>query len=66
MVKEEKTYESWPNATTKVLQKRKDDKGSILRSTPVPKDHPKKIAASIALTRIPKASDLVEKSLSWF
>ena len=42
VVKEEKTYESWPNVTTKVLQKRKDDKGSILRSTPIPKDHPKK------------------------
>ena len=66
VVKEEKTYEFWPSITTKVLQKRKDDKGSILRSTPIPEDHPKNIAASIALKPIPKTSDLVEKSLSRF
>ena len=52
VVKEEKTYEFWPSITTKVLQKRKDDKGSILRSTPIPENHPKNIAAVCERYRI--------------
>ena len=65
-VKEEKSYDYWATITCKVLQKRKDDKGSILRSVPIPVDHPKNIAPSIALKPIPKTSDLVEQTKSRF
>jgi hypothetical protein len=66
VVKEEKAYDYWPTITSKVLQRRKDDKGSILRSVPILEDHPKNIASSIALKPIPKTSDLVEKAISRF
>ena len=66
VVKEEKGYDYWDTITCKVLQKRKDDKGSILRSVPIPADHPKNIAPSIALKPIPKTSDLVEQAKSRF
>ena len=66
VVKEEKHMNFGPHYNKGVEQKRKDDKGSILRSTPIPENHPKNIAASIALKPIPKTSDLVEKSLSRF
>ena len=49
IVKEEKGYDYWDAITCNVLQKRKDDKGSILRGVPVPADDPKNIAPSIAL-----------------
>ena len=65
VVKEEKGYDYWDAITCKVLQK-KDDKGSILRSVPVPANHPKNIAPSIALKPIPKTSDLVEQAKSRF
>ena len=66
VVKEDKTYDYWTTISTRVLKSRRDDKGSILRSTPLPDDHPQKIAPSIALKPIPKTVDLVEKSLSRF
>lgn len=64
VVKKDKEYDYWPSISTRVLQQRKDDKRSILRSTPIPDDHPKNIAPSIAQIPIPRTSDLVEKSLS--
>ena len=64
VVKKDKEYDYWPSISTRVLQQRKDDKRSILRSTPIPDDHPKNIAPSIAQIPIPKTSNLVEKSLS--
>ena len=64
VVKKDKEYDYWPSISTSVLQQRKDDKRSILRSTPIPDDHPKNIAPSIAQIPIPRTSDLVEKSLS--
>jgi hypothetical protein len=49
-----------------MLQKRKDDKGSILWDVPIPTDHPENITTSIALKPISKTSDVFEKSLSRF
>ena len=65
-MKEEKVYDYWPIITFKVLQKKKDDKGSVLCSVPIPEDHPKNIASFITLKLIPKTSDLVEKAILRF
>ena len=66
MVKKPKTYDFWPTVATRNLKKRIDDEETILRKVELPDDHPKKIALSIALKPVPKASDLVEQALSRF
>ena len=42
VIKEGKTYDYWTTISTRVLKGFRDDKASILRSTPLPADHPKK------------------------
>jgi 23S rRNA A1618 N6-methylase RlmF len=65
-VKEPKSLDFWPTLATRILQKTIKDQISILRAVPVPEDHPKNIAPSIALKPIPKISDLVQRAQSRF
>jgi cystathionine beta-lyase family protein involved in aluminum resistance len=65
-VKESKTYDFWSTLAVRILQKRIDDDESIKRKVVISKEHPKNIAASIAMKAIPKTADLVQQSLSRF
>jgi hypothetical protein len=51
-VKEPKSYDFWSTLATRILQKKIKYQISILRAVPVPEDHPKNIAPSIALKPI--------------
>ena len=59
-------YNFWPTLAIRILKEKVDDDDSILRKVDIPKDRPKQIAPSIALKPIPKASELVQQSLSRF
>ena len=48
------------------ILKRIDPEESVVRRVECPMDHPKNIAESIAMKPIPKTSDLVAQSFSWF
>ena len=49
-----------------VLKCRSDDKQTILYRVVIPTGHPTKVAPSIAITSIPKTSDLVSNALARF
>ena len=66
VIEEDKTYDYWPVLASKVLENRIDEKHTILRRLEIPVEHPKRIAPSIAMTSIPKTSDLVSKALTRF
>ena len=66
VVLEEKTYDFWAPLTSGILQRKVDDKDSILKKMELPENHPKKIAQSIAMKEIPATKDLVKQSLSRF
>ena len=63
---EEKTYDFWAPLTSGILQRKVDDKDSILKKMELPENHPKNIAQSIAMKEIPATKDLVKQSLSRF
>ena len=44
VVLEEKTYDFWAPLTSGILQRKVDDKDSILKKMELPENHPKKIA----------------------
>ena len=53
VVLEEKTYDFWASLTSGILQRKVDDKDSVLKKMELPENHPKKIAQSIAMKEIP-------------
>ena len=63
-VLQEKTYDFWASLTFGVLQRKVDDKDSVLKKMEVPENHPKNIAQSIAMKEIPATKDLVKQLLS--
>ena len=66
IVLEEKKFDFWAPLATEMLQKRLDDKDSILKKFPLPAEHPKNISKSIAMKAIPTTQDIVQQSLSRF
>jgi hypothetical protein len=66
VVLEEKTYDFWAALISGILQRKVDDKDSILKKMELPEDHPKKIAHSIAMKPVPATEDIVKQSLSRF
>ena len=65
-VKEEKNYPHWQLLAAKILEKRASDPGTIARPTPVLPNHPKQLAATIAMKEAPSTKELVEARLSRF
>ena len=67
IVLEEKKFDFWAPLATEILQKRLDDKDSILKKVLLPAEHPKNISKSIAMKAIPATKvDIVQQSLSRF
>ncbi|KAL9960634.1 hypothetical protein ACROYT_G034118 [Oculina patagonica] len=65
-VKEGKKYPHWPLLAAKILQKRAINPESIVQRMEIPTNHPKRLAATIAMKDAPATKDLVKDRLSRF
>ena len=65
-VLEEKTYDFWAALTSGILQRRIDDKDSILKKVELSAEHPKNICHSIAMQPVPATQEIVDRALSRF
>lgn len=58
--KVQKDYKHWPKQMGNILKRRFDDKGSIRRAVPRPMNHPKNVAATIAMKQPTATSELIQ------
>ena len=57
-----KACKHWPNLMGNILKRRFEDKGSIRRPVPRPSNHPKNLAATIAMKQPTATSKLIQLS----
>ena len=65
-VKEPKKYPHWAVMAAKILEKRASDTETIVRRKTVLANHPKRLAATIAMKEAPSTTELVQARLSRF
>lgn len=65
-VKEPKKYPHWAVMAAKILKKRASDTETIGRHKTVLPNHPKRLAATIAMKEAPSTAELVQARLSRF
>ena len=65
-VKEPKKYPHWAVMAAKILKKRASDTETIARRKTVLPNHPKRLAATIAMKEAPSTTELVQARLSRF
>ncbi|XP_015760516.1 PREDICTED: uncharacterized protein LOC107339731 [Acropora digitifera] len=65
-VKERKKYPHWAVMAAKILEKRACDTETIVRHKTVQPNHPKRLAATIAMKEAPSTAELAQARLSRF
>lgn len=65
-VKEEKKYPHWSVLAARILKRRATDTETIVRRKIVHANHPKRLAATIAMKEAPNTGVLVKARLSRF